>query len=165
MHNELDEYKVNYIVAMLDHWGHTTVILQTDQEPATMSIANAVRDRRAKSTFVRGSPAYYKQSGGHVEGANRLAAGLLRTYKLKLERKIGRELRPSDPIVPFLVNSVGWMITRLQPRSHGGSSYRLIFGREYRGEIAETRVAASGKRDLPEAFGKARVKSMIRTWW
>ena len=27
---ELDKYKVNYIVAMLDYWGHTTVILQTD---------------------------------------------------------------------------------------------------------------------------------------
>ena len=92
---ELDEHKVNYMVAMLDNWGHTTVILQTDQEPATMSIAHAVRDRRAKSTIVRGSPTYSKQSAGHVEGANRLAAGLLRTYKLNLERKIGRELRPS----------------------------------------------------------------------
>ena len=29
------------------------------------------------------------------------------------------------------------MITRFQPRSHGGSSYKLIFGREYSGEIAE----------------------------
>ena len=104
-----------------------------------MSIAHAVRDRRAKSTTVRGSPAYSKQSAGHVEGANRLAAGLLRTYKLKLGRKIERELRPSDPIVPFLLNSVGWMITRFQPRSHGGSSYKLIFGREYSGEIAEMR--------------------------
>ena len=130
---ELDDY----IVAMLDHWDHTTVILQTDEEPATLSIANAGRDRRAKSTIVGGSPAYSKQSAGHVEGANRLAAGLLRTYKLKLERKIGRELRPSDPIVPFLVKSVGWMITRFQPRSHGGPSYRLTFGREYSGEIAE----------------------------
>ena len=52
---ELAEYKVNYIVAMLDNWSHTTVILQTDQEPATMSIAHVVRDRRAKSTIVRGS--------------------------------------------------------------------------------------------------------------
>ena len=74
---ELDEYKVNYIVTMLDKWRHTTVILQTDQEPATMSIAHAVRDRRAKSTIVGGSPAYSKQSAGHVEGANRLAACLL----------------------------------------------------------------------------------------
>ena len=29
------------------------------------------------------------------------------------------------------------MITRFQTRSHGGSSYKLIFGREYCGEIAE----------------------------
>ena len=129
---ELDEYKVNYMVAMLDNWGHATVILQTDQEPATMSIALAVRDRRAKSTNVQGSPAYSKQSAGHVEGANSLATGLLRTYKLKLERKIERELRPSDPIVPFLVNSVGWMITRFQPWSHGRSSDKLIFGRVQR---------------------------------
>ena len=40
---ELDEYKVNYILAMLDKWRHTTVILQTDQVPATMPIAHAVR--------------------------------------------------------------------------------------------------------------------------
>ena len=39
-------------VAMLDYWGHTTVILQTDQEPATMSNAGAVRDRRAESTII-----------------------------------------------------------------------------------------------------------------
>ena len=134
---ELDEYQVNCIIVMLDQWGHTTVILQTDQQPATMSIANAVKDRRAKSTIVRASPAKSKQGSGHAEGANRLAAGSLRTYKLKLERKIGRELHPTDPIVPFLVNAVGWMITRLQPRSHSGSSYKLIFGREYNGDIAD----------------------------
>ena len=29
------------------------------------------------------------------------------------------------------------MITRFQPRSHGGTSYKLILGREYSGEIAE----------------------------
>ena len=95
---ELDEYNVYHIVAMLDHWGHTTFM----------------RDRRAKSTIVRGSPADSKQSAGHVEGANRLAAVFLRTNKLKLERKIGRELRPSDPSVSCLLNSVGWMITRFQ---------------------------------------------------
>ena len=64
---ELDEYKVNYMFAMLDNWGHTTVILQTDQEPATMSIAHAVRDRRPKSTIDRGSPAYSKQSAGRSQ--------------------------------------------------------------------------------------------------
>ena len=44
---ELDEYKISYIIAMLEQRGHATVILQTDQENATMAVANAVRDRRA----------------------------------------------------------------------------------------------------------------------
>ena len=44
---ELDEYKVNYFVAMSGHW-EITVIFQTVQKPATMSIAHAVKDRRAK---------------------------------------------------------------------------------------------------------------------
>ena len=77
---ELDEYKVNYIVAMLDRWGHTT-------RASNNVHCTAVRDRREKSTIIRGSPAYSKQSAGHVEGANKLAAGLLRTYELKLEQK------------------------------------------------------------------------------
>ena len=160
---ELDEYKVNYLVAMLDYWGHTTVILLTDQEPATMSIASAVRDRRTKSTIVRGLPAYSKQSAGHVGGANRLAAGLLRTYKLKLERKIGHELRPNDPIVPFLVNSVGWMITRFLMVDRHTSSFLVVNTAVRSLKWASScgigsrhecwRVVANGKQDSPEVFG------------
>ena len=134
---ELDDYKVSFLIAVLEVWGHTTVVLQTDQEPATLALANAVRDRRSHSTLVRGSPPFSKQSAGYAEGANKLAAGLLRTYKLKLEHKLGREIKMTDPIVPWLVNSVGWMITRFQPRSHGGSSHKMLYGKEYSGEIAE----------------------------
>ncbi|CAK0888712.1 unnamed protein product [Prorocentrum cordatum] len=134
---ETDDYKVSFLIGALEAWGHTTVILQTDQEPATMALAQAVRDRRSHSTLVRGSPPFSKQSAGYAEGANKLAAGLLRVYKLKLEHKLGCEIKMTDPIVPWLVNSVGWMITRFQPRSHGGSSYKMLYGKEYNGEIAE----------------------------
>ncbi|CAK0829183.1 unnamed protein product [Prorocentrum cordatum] len=134
---ETDDYKVSFLLGVLEAWGHTTVILQTDQEPATMALAQAVRDRRSHSTLVRGSPPFSKQSAGYAEGANKLAAGLLRAYKLKLEHKLGCEIKMTDPIVPWLVNSVGWMITRFQPRSHGGSSYKMLYGKEYNGEIAE----------------------------
>ncbi|CAK0850454.1 unnamed protein product [Prorocentrum cordatum] len=134
---ETDDYKVSFLLGVLEAWGHTTVILQTDQEPATMALAQAVRDRRSHSTLVRGSPPFSKQSAGYAEGGNKLAAGLLRAYKLKLEHKLGCEIKMTDPIVPWLVNSVGWMITRFQPRSHGGSSYKMLYGKEYNGEIAE----------------------------
>eukprot|EP00959_Pyramimonas_sp_CCMP1952_P415404 8704212-Pyramimonas_sp.AAC.1 len=43
----------------------------------------------------------------------------------------------TDPIAPCLVNSVGWMIARFQPRGHGGSSHKMLCGKGYSGEIAE----------------------------
>eukprot|EP00959_Pyramimonas_sp_CCMP1952_P286975 6001432-Pyramimonas_sp.AAC.1 len=43
----------------------------------------------------------------------------------------------ADPIAPWLVNSVGWMVNRLQPRSHGGSSHEVLHGKGHSGEIAE----------------------------
>ena len=36
---EMDEYKVSFLLGVLEAWGHTTVILQTDPEPATMALA------------------------------------------------------------------------------------------------------------------------------
>ena len=75
---ELDEpaYKVNYIVAMLDRWGHTTVILQTDQEPATMSIAHAVERQTCEindcSRFTDMLQAD-KQSAGHVRRSQQVS--------------------------------------------------------------------------------------------
>ncbi|CAK0909889.1 unnamed protein product [Prorocentrum cordatum] len=92
----LDDYKVSFLITVLEVWGRTTAALQTDQEPAAIALANAVRDRR-----------------------------------------LGREIKMTDPIAPGLVNSVGWMIARFQPRSHGSSSHQMLHGKEYSGEIAE----------------------------
>ena len=47
---ELDEYTVKYILTMLDRWSHTTVLLQTDEEPATTAMANLLRVPRPMST-------------------------------------------------------------------------------------------------------------------
>ena len=73
-----------------------------------MALTEAVQKRRFHSTITRGSPKYSHQSAGLVEGANGLAAGLLRTYRISLEGKLQVTLEPKHPIMPFLVNSVGW---------------------------------------------------------
>ena len=82
-------------------------------------------------------PKYSHQSMGLVERTNGLAAGLLRTFRLALERRLNTEISPDHPIVPFLVNCIGWYITRFQPRDHGGSSFKFLYGHEYKGEIAD----------------------------
>ncbi len=55
-----------------DRVRHTTIALQTDQEPATLALVAAI---------VRGSPSYSSQCAGLVEGSNGLATELLRAYR------------------------------------------------------------------------------------
>ncbi|CAK0831915.1 unnamed protein product [Prorocentrum cordatum] len=99
------------------------------QGPAAMALANAVRDRRSRSTLVRVSPPLSLQSAGCAEGANELAAGLPRTsYKLKLKRKLGRDIEMTDPIAPWLVMP------------------------EYTWEISEMGEQVGAARRMPEEF-------------
>eukprot|EP00959_Pyramimonas_sp_CCMP1952_P044914 938426-Pyramimonas_sp.AAC.1 len=42
---EPDDYKVSFLIAVLEVWGHATVARGTGQGPATMALASAVRDR------------------------------------------------------------------------------------------------------------------------
>jgi hypothetical protein len=133
----LDEFKVRYVANVIDQWGHTTVMLRNDNEIAVNAIAQGVKKLRDHSTIMRNSPEYSHASMGAVEVTNGLAAGLLRTFRIALERKLSVEIRPTHPLVPFMVLSVGWYLTRFQPREHGGSSHKFLYGHEYNGEIAE----------------------------
>jgi hypothetical protein len=133
----VDDYKIQYCANLIDSWGHTLVKLQTDGEPAMKSLAEAIKRFRSHGTIIQGSPEYSHQSAGTAERTNGLAAGLLRTYRMALEHKLGKEIRPNHPIMPFLVMSVGWFITRFQTREHGGSSFKYLHGKEYGGEVAE----------------------------
>ena len=84
-------------------------------------------NQRSKSTHVRGSPAYIRNSVLDTQREpNRLACFF--------ERKTDQEVRANDPMIPFVVIAVGWMIKRFQPREHVISSHNmLLFGREFVG--------------------------------
>eukprot|EP00959_Pyramimonas_sp_CCMP1952_P028064 589095-Pyramimonas_sp.AAC.1 len=114
-------------------------------------------------TLARGCPPFSMQNAGYAGGANKLAAGLLRVYKLKPEHKLGRDIKMTDPVAPWLVNTAGWMIAGFQPRSRGGSSHKMLRGKEYIGEIAEvgeqvwheiSALVATGHGKWEARFGK-----------
>ena len=57
--------------------------------------------------------------------------------ELKLGQQLGIEINIKDPTVPWLVDTVGWMITKFQPRSHDNCSHEMLHDKEHQGEIAE----------------------------
>ncbi|CAK0862523.1 unnamed protein product, partial [Prorocentrum cordatum] len=85
------------------------------------------------------------------------------TFRFALEKRLEVAIDADHPILPFVTNAIGWYITRFQPREHGGSSYKFLFGKEYDGEVAEIgeqvryRIAgrvASGQGKFEARFAK-----------
>ncbi|CAK0845688.1 unnamed protein product, partial [Prorocentrum cordatum] len=130
-------YRAHFVAKLIDSWGRATVILLADGENAIVALAEQAKKLRSHSTIVRQGPAYSSKSMGRIKASNIAAAGLLRTLRFSLETELGCKFELSDSILAFLANAVGWCIARFQPRSHGGSSYKCLFGREYAGEVAE----------------------------
>ncbi|CAK0810872.1 unnamed protein product [Prorocentrum cordatum] len=133
----MGDYKSHFVAKLIDSLGRATVILLADGENAIVALAGQVEKLRSHSTIARQGPAYSSKSTGHIEASNGAAAGLLRALRFSLETKLGCKLELSDSVLAFLANTVGWYTARFQPRSHGGSSCRYLFGRECAGEVAE----------------------------
>ena len=84
-------------------------MLKTDGERAIVSLAKEVREYRGDDAYTvlehpeRGE----SQSSSGTESAVGVIEGMVRTVKHGLERRIGRALKPTEPIFPWLVEHSG----------------------------------------------------------
>jgi hypothetical protein len=112
-------YTVNFVVQALNSWGRTKVVLQADQEPATLSLVRAVAQARQHPTIVRHSPSNSSQSLGHAENANKLIQEQFRTLRLALEHRIGKRIRLQPPCMSWLLRHAAWCLSRYRRGTDG----------------------------------------------
>ena len=52
-------------------------------------------------------------------------------------KKLGVEFGPEHPVVVWAVRHSGFLITRFRVLEHGRSSYQIVRGKSYRGEMLQ----------------------------
>ena len=87
--------------------------------------------RRAASTETvpENSPKGESQSNGSIESAIRELAGMTRTLKDAIESKIGEPLGQDHPMLPWIVEHSGTVITRYRIGKDGRTAYQRIKGK------------------------------------
>jgi hypothetical protein len=95
-----------------------------------------------KGTIIRGSKLYSHQSNALAENTVGIIGGIFRSLRLATEKKLNTtttsyKIDAKHPLVPWLGRHAGWILTRFQNRSWGGSSFKQLFGVEYKGEVTE----------------------------
>ena len=94
-------------------------------------------------TAPENSPKAESQSNGSIESAIRELAGMHRTLKDAIETKIGEKLGPDHPMLPWIVEYSGTVITRYRVGKDGRTAYC-----RFKGNNPSSKVVPLGERVL-----------------
>ena len=94
-------YGIKVLSGVIESLGHSRVILKSDQEPALMSLKDAVKSEVRADVVLEESPEYESKSNGEVERAIQMVQGQFRTMKDRLESRYNQRIGGEHPCIPW----------------------------------------------------------------
>ena len=124
-----DDRITKKIVQWIDALGNKRVVIKSDNEPSIVSVQEAVRKESITEMVPENSPKGESKSNGMIESAVRELEGMIRTTKDHIETKMGGKLDQDSPMLAWIVESAGTIITRYRIGSDGRTAYQRLKGK------------------------------------
>jgi hypothetical protein len=113
------------------------VLIRTDGEPALVALRNAITQALPDGATPISTPVGESASNGGIEGAVKIVKGLLRVHLAALERRLGAKFPSGHPVLTWLVEHVGDIVSKYMVGLDGRTAYERLFGRPVREEGLE----------------------------
>ena len=131
----VDYYMIRAVAAAIENWGVTKIVLKHDQEPAITALVREIKNFRKAPTIVEEAQKGNHQGVGGVERANQEVLKQIRALLYTIQENYGRELPNDHSLWPWLVRHSSWLLSRFTVHHDDRTSYEMLRGRPYRGEI------------------------------
>ena len=119
-------------------FGHPDkIIVKVDNEHALTALRTEVIQRLPKGAIPSEPPTRESQSNGAVENGVKLFKGMLRVHLLALEKKLEGHIPSSHPVMAWLVEHIGDVVTKYMQGADGKTAYRRLFGKHVHEEGLE----------------------------
>ena len=106
------------------------VTMKSDNEPALVKVVEEVGRLRAakggRGMVVESSPVHSSKSNGYIERTVQGVQGMIRTWRSTLEEKWGVRLGAEHVVWPWLVEMVGWLMSRAEVGADGKTAIRDV---------------------------------------
>jgi len=132
-----DEYVVQRVLQALAFMGHREIIFKTDQEPAICALIEEVRDSWSGKLMHEKSPVADHRANGWIEAGVRTVEAQIRAIKMSFEDKYGIIMDHISPLVTWMIEYAGWLVTRFGVGRDNKTPYRLLRGREATSPLCE----------------------------
>jgi hypothetical protein len=96
-------YGIKVLSGVIESLGHSRIILKSDQEPAILSLKDAVKSEVRTEVVMEESPEYESKSNGEIERAIQVVQGQFRTMKDRLESRYKQRISGEHPCIPWLM--------------------------------------------------------------
>ena len=131
------DFVVNRVMAFLKEIGvdKSDVIVKSDQEPAIMSLVDAVGKQKSLGGgrwIVEASPVGSHASNGLVERAIQSVEGQVRVLKSALEARWGVKIPAASAIIPWLMEYAAHLLNRFEVGHDGKTSFERCTGKKAR---------------------------------
>ena len=118
------------VARFVNSLGYKEITLKSDTEPAIIALRNRVAEKCNAEVTLEDAVKGDLPSNGWVENAVILLRGVIRTIKCHVESCTQEELREDFPILPWLVERVGCILSRCQTGRDGRTPFERLHGKK-----------------------------------
>ena len=130
-------YAIKVLKGIMMSLGYKRAILKSDQEPAILSLKEAVINELGIEVIEEESPEYDSRANGEIERTCQSVQNQFRVMKDGLEARYGVRLNGEHNCIPWLMAHASDTINRYQVHGDGRTAYHRWKGKQFNKECVE----------------------------
>ena len=122
-------WTIERVAKFIDLLGYREITLKSDTEPAIIAFRNRVAEVCKAEVTTEDAVKGDKESNGLIENAVMLIRGIIRTIKCHIESRTQEPLSDNSPVMPWLVEHAGCILSRCQKGRDGRTPFERLHGK------------------------------------
>ena len=131
-HKGDNPYAVKFMTQFLQSTGYRNVVNKSDGEPAIVAVKTKAAAAANIDAIPQESPPEDHQANGEIEAMCREIKKGIRCLKIDLERKLGKHLEESDPVLAWMPRHAADLINRYRRGDDGKTPEERRLGKAWR---------------------------------
>ena len=125
-----ERWTTERVVKFIDLFGCREITMKSDTDPAIIAFGNCVAEMCKGEVTTEDAVKGDKESNGLIENAVMLLRGIIQTIKCHIESRTQEPLSDDSPVMPWLVEHAGCILSRCQKGRDGKTPFERLHGKK-----------------------------------
>ena len=159
-----EPWTVERVAKFIDLLGYREITLKSDTEPAIIAFRNRVAETCKAEVTTEDAVKGDKESNGLIENAVMLIRGIIRTIKCHIAIRTQEPLSDDSPVMPWLVEHAGCILSRCQKGRDGKTPFERLHGKKPSQEFVPFGEKVLARRVTTEPMNRMNPRYQYGIW-